>query len=735
MVRREVFPMEWKLGFSSQLRERPSDWVPARVPGAVQADYAAATGVGELFRADSVRKMEWAENRYWWFAADIPPAGPDAGETRRLFIAKGIDYQFQVRFGGKVVHEQEGMFSPVECDLTDLARDGGELLIVVFPAPKWPGASPKRPRAQATGSVKSAVGYGWDFHPRLVPLGIWDEAFLEVRPASSLRDAELRYQLSEDRCQAALTFEAAIDAPLPGMQVEWSLRDPRGSEVLVRSCPAAGPAISDTATLPGPELWWPNGQGPQSLYTLTATLIGGDGRPVDRLASRVGFRRVRLVMNPGAWEEPRQYPKSRSHPPATLEINGRRIFAKGSNWVPPDMLYGRLDRAVYARQLGLAKDAHFNLLRVWGGGIVNKEPFFELCDELGLMVWQEFPLACNNYPDDPRYLAVLEAESRAIVRRVRRHPCLALWCGGNELFNVWSGMTDQSKALRLLNRTCLDLDSDTPFLATSPLFGMAHGDYRFRDGEGREVFQIFASASASAYCEFGCPGPASPETLRSIIPPDELFPPRRGTAWDAHGAFAAWDPEPESWLCLPTIDRYFGPSGTLEELAARGQLLQAEGYKCLFEEARRQKPRAAMALNWCFNEPWPCAANNSLIGWPCCPKPAYETVKAACRPTLASARVPKFAWSAGEQFACQLFLLNDSPDPLPAGRIEAALHIAGRSVPLGAWEHAAAAANENLAGPVLSCTLPDLPGPTFALELRTASRPECDSSYTFCRSR
>ena len=254
-------------------------------------------------------------------------------------------------------------------------------------------------------------------------------------------------------------------------------------------------------------------------------------------------------MNPGAWDEPRTFPKSRSQPPATLEINGRRIFAKGSNWVPPDMLYGRLDRAVYARQLGLAKDAHFNLLRVWGGGIVNKEPFFELCDELGLMVWQEFPLACNNYPDEPRYLAVLEAESRAIVRRVRRHPCLALWCGGNELFNTWSRMTDQSKALRLLNRTCLDLDPETPFLATSPLFGMGHGDYRFRDGEGREVFQIFALASASAYCEFGCPGPASAETLKSIIPAGELFPPRRGTAWEAHNAFGAWSPEPESWLC------------------------------------------------------------------------------------------------------------------------------------------------------------------------------------------
>ena len=125
----------------------------------------------------------------------------------------------------------------------------------------------------------------------------------------------------------------------------------------------------------------------------------------------------------------------------------------------------------------LVRDAHMNILRIWGGGFVNKESFFELCDELGIMVWQEFPLACNEYPDEEHYLSVLKKEATSIVRRLRTHPCAILYCGGNELFNNWSLMTDQHHALRLLNAVCYEEDRCTPFIATSPLNGMGHGSY------------------------------------------------------------------------------------------------------------------------------------------------------------------------------------------------------------------------------------------------------------------
>ena len=173
-----------------------------------------------------------------------------------------------------------------------------------------------------------------------------------------------------------------------------------------------------------------------------------------------------------------------------------------------------------------------NLIRCWGGAVVPPEAFHDACDELGLMVWQDFPLGCNRYEGTPEYLAVLDQESRSIIRRLRTHPSLAVWCGGNELFNAWSGMTDQDLAIRLLNRNCYDLDPERPFLPTAPVAGMAHGHYVFRDRRGDEVFQIIARASATAYTEFGCPAPADAEVLRETLPEEELFPPRPGTSWE-----------------------------------------------------------------------------------------------------------------------------------------------------------------------------------------------------------
>ena len=296
------------------------------------------------------------------------------------------------------------------------------------------------------------------------------------------------------------------------------------------------------------------------------------------------------------------------------------------------------------------------------------------------MLWQEFPLACNRYEGTPAYLHVLDQESRAIITRLRRHAAVVLWCGGNELFNVWSGMTEQDLALRLLNRNCYDLDPTRPFLPTSPLMGMGHGHYVFRSREGKEVYQLFADAQCTAYSEFGCGGPSSAATLRSIIPAEDLFPPRAGTAWETHHAVNAW--EPNSHLLLDVLEDYFGPSESLEQLVEHGQLLQAEGLKCLFEEARRQKPRAAMALNWCLNEPWPAAANMSIINWPAEPKRAYYAVGASCRPVLASARLAKFRWQAGDLFTPELWLLNDSPAPVAAGTLHAILRLGDEEITL-----------------------------------------------------
>ncbi|HZL42619.1 MAG TPA: hypothetical protein VFD66_05010, partial [Verrucomicrobiae bacterium] len=296
------------------------------------------------------------------------------------------------------------------------------------------------------------------------------------------------------------------------------------------------------AVIDRPQLWWPNGQGTASLYRSTIELLDRKGNRIDTQSVRLGFRRIRLVPHESNWNDPdlAGFPVTRNKPPITFEVNGRRIFAKGSNWVSPDLFPGRIRDRTLRRLLDLARNSHFNLLRCWGGAPVPKDSFFELCDERGLMVWQEFPLACGRYEGTAGYLKVLDRESRSIIRRLRSHPSLALWCGGNELFNAWSRMTDQDLALRLLDRNCYDLDRERPFLMTSPLFGWAHGGYQFRLANGQEVFDYFAKSRCTGYTEFGVPSPAGVDLLRRIIPAAELFPPRPGTQWEARHAFDAW---------------------------------------------------------------------------------------------------------------------------------------------------------------------------------------------------
>lgn len=344
-------------------------------------------------------------------------------------------------------------------------------------------------------------------------------------------------------------------------------------------------------------------------------------------------------------------------------------------------------------------------------------------------MWQEFPLACNAYPDDDAYLDGLDRESRAIIRRVRQHPCLALWCGGNELFNSWSRMDDQSLALRLLNRNCLDLDPLTPFIPTAPLEGMGHGDYRFLDPDGRDIFQIFRSAACTAYSEFGCPGLAPVEYLKTFIPAEELWPPRPCTSWETHHAFGAWSSDNALWINTRASEHYFGESTSLEQHVARGEWLQSEGVKSVFEEARRQSPRCSMALNWCFNEPWPTAANNSIVNYPARPKPAYYAARAACRPTLASARIPKFQWERGECFSAEIWVLNDSPVAQPGGELIVALECDGLVIELLRWRIPDLPPQQTVVGPSVRIKLQNTQDGEFTLMLRVTGHEDWDSSY------
>lgn len=722
------YNLDWKVGYSSDPSLRPERWVAAAVPGAVQLDWARAEGWPHFWQDGDVERYGWMEAVYWTYEAEAPRLALGSGQ-RLFFVSGGIDYRFLVRVGDRILHAQEGMFSRVQLDVTDLLAAGEKIEVIIFPIPK---SGPDGGLSATSGSVKPAVGYGRDFHPRLIPSGIWRQTFLESRSEAHISDLYFDYVVEENDVMVKLDVSIELSGPTSGV-FEWSLMDPAGTVVDGEAVVLDQQVIVDGyCEIHDPSLWWPRGYGEQSLYSLVVSLHAEDGSLLDSRSRSIGFRKVRLVLNEGIRTEDQSMPKTRSAAPMSLEVNGQKVFVKGSSWVAPDVFPGVLGEDAYRPLLEKAAGCNLNLLRCWGGSAVGKPSFFEQCDRLGLMVWQEFPFSCADYVESPELLDTLGQEVDAIVKQIKGHPCVVIWSGGSEPFKPWSGMTDQSKSIRLLNKKCLELDPDTPFLPTSRIMGVGHGGYLFRDEHGKECFQVFQGASNSAYAEFSVPAPASVDKLRSLIPDDELFPPRAGGVWEHRHGFGAWQEDRDSWLCLPTIQHYFGRPESIEELVLWGQLLQAEGLKGMYEEARRQQPYCSMAISWCFNEPWPAAANNSIVSWPCEPKPALRAVRQSCRETLASARVRRFSWKSGDLFEAELWILHDGPRAVKGDRVEAYLRFDDEESFVLGWYFESLEKGENRVGPVLRFKVPVIESQTFKLALRVEGRPDWNSDYDFC---
>lgn len=605
------------------------------------------------------------------------------------------------------------MFEKIELDITDYVESKNLFKVVIMPPPKDKNCT-TIDRSQAAQSTKAAVSYGWDWHPRLIPTGLWQDTYFEIRGDKFINGVEPFYELNDELTEADLTFEVDCKE-----KVHIILYDPDGEIIYT--------GYDLSIHLDNIRLWWCNGQGNPDLYkyevkTEENTVLGS-----------IGFKKVELVMNDGGWDEPADFPKSRSVAPITLKLNNRKIFAKGSNFLPPEIFYANLDYARYDELLKLAKDANMNILRGWGGAVIGKKPFFDLCDKYGIMVWQEFPLACNNYYATKEYLTVLEQEATYIIKSLRSHACLVIWCGGNELFNRWSGMTEQSLALRLLNKLCYDLDRERPFIMTAPLMGMGHGFYMFYDKKtDKTILEIHSEAHYTAYSEFGISSISEYDRLKEIIPEEDFTNIVPGTAWETHHGFNSWDAgSKDTWLCFEEIERFFGKQKCLEDYIECSLILQGEGLKFVFEEARRQKPYCSMALNWCFNEAWKVVAGQSVVSYPAKPKKSYYCVKDALRNVLPSLKAAKFKYQGGDEFCGELWLLNDSNEEVET-TVDAYLEINGQQTHIMTWNTGKSKKNSNIKGHTIRFTVPnDFDGEFKVLLISVVG----DSTYRFISSK
>jgi beta-mannosidase len=327
-------------------------------------------------------------------------------------------------------------------------------------------------------------------------------------------------------------------------------------------------------------------------------------------------------------------------------VNGYPLFLRGVNWVPVDALAGRVDRARIAALLSQARAAGVNLLRVWGGGGRQRRAFYDLCDELGLLVWQEFPIACVFLDFVPRraaYRALLHQEAAGIVRSLRNHPSLFLWCGGNE----WSPSRNR-QAVATLAAAVEAEDGTRPFLPASPGPGDAH---HWQVWHGLAPLSAYRRERASMVSEFGLQSPPDAAGLRQFLHPDELWPP--GAGWQRHNA---------DLRKLARYTRWFedaDESDPMERFVHASQRAQAAGLQVMVEHMRRRKGTTGGLAVWQWNEPWPSICW-SIIDYFGRPKLALETLQRAMQPLLVSLDYPLRAYQPGDLLEGALWLVNDS---------------------------------------------------------------------------
>jgi beta-mannosidase len=293
-------------------------------------------------------------------------------------------------------------------------------------------------------------------------------------------------------------------------------------------------------------------------------------------------------------------------------------------------------------------------------------------------------------------------------------------------------MTDQHHALRLLDSICYKEDRFTPFIMTSPLNGMAHGHYlNYDEKSGREFITDLCDSYNTAYTEFGSPSGAEVNFIKKYISEKDYKDLNcNNEVWREHHAFSAW--VESSWLRIPEAEYYFGGFKDTEDLMNKTLFIQKMCYKSLFEEMRKQWPHCSMALNWCFNEPWPCFANNSLISYPNIPKPSYYAVKDALRPTLASLRVRKHLYKGGENFNAEVWILNDSLKSLESLETEVYYSLDdNKEIKLCSFTSAEIKPQQNINCGGISFIVPKGYSGKINISLKVKDHSEFNSCYTY----
>ncbi len=707
---------EWTLTYSETIDGSQSTPITASVPGCVQIDWGKAFDIPSYHEGNNVIRYYGLEDRFWHYFTTIKVA---RGREVPYLCLDGVEYEYDVLIDGKTVLSHEGMFTRVRIDLSEYKGKEVPVEIRIHPAPKVEGTEPVPGIGnESAESCKPAFSYGWDWCPRFITLGIVDEVYVEYRPHIHITDWDLSYRLDNNCSSADIAIDYSVSGPC---SLKAELFAPGGDSVCSEIFNTEGEA-SKHITLQNPELWWPHNHGSQPVYKLQLSVLK-DGKVTETLSRNISFRQVKMVANAGVRADGVDVSI-----PATLQINGRKIFAKGSNWVPSEMCRSMVDPERIRTLLTYLKECNMNILRLWGGSYIQPDWFYDMCDEIGIMIWQEFPLSCAAYSEDKPYLDILAQESEAIIKQLRTHACLVLWCGGNELFCSWSAgkwgsMSYQSKALRLLDSQTLAYDPDTPYWHTSPQHGIRHGGYRVIDGDGELVTQVYQS-DYLGYTEFGCGSISEYDYIKQIVSGEDLAKPMETDVWTTRHA--------HRWGDFAILEKVTGRDYSHDFIKGTEDSNEVQGncYRSVFELARQKWPHTSLAINWCYNEPWATLAGNGLVNYPDHRRPSYYKVKEALRPTLLSVAYRSLRWHPGDTITLDTFLLNDSGNIIAPGEARLEVYADGELIQHLDWAYPETMSWSNSKGSAsLEVIAPETLSGEITIKAVSNNHPEWNSEY------
>ncbi len=606
-----------------------SIWLEATVPGTVHTDLYKNVIIEDPFFRLNEKKYQWIDKVNWEYRKQFVPNQELFKKDHVILKFEGLDTYADVFFNGQSILHADNMFRTWTADIRHLLRKGetNEILIL-FHSPiqflqqaydeadyHLPAANDQATEKLSVYARKAPYHFGWDWGPRFVTSGIWKSVVIESWNSIILDRVHYR-QVSLNDQEAIIHFYGRVIA------------EKSGTADLEISCAGDGLDVMGTASLqlkkgennidlefkiPNPNRWWPNGLGDPTLYTLSAKI--SKGKQESQYTTHIGLREIELVREPDEFGESFYF-----------KVNGIPVFMKGANYIPQDNFVNHAVSSEYEHLIQSVKEANMNMLRVWGGGIYEMDYFYELCDENGILVWQDFMFACSMYPGDHEFLENVRQEAIDNIVRLRNHPSLALWCGNNEIQDAWHqwgwqlqyseeqkteiAQNYQNLFHELLPEVLKLWDPDRPYWPSSPASGSDFGQtsntqkgdlHYWGVWHGRRPFESYAEVIPRFSSEYGFQSFPALKTIQSFTWPSDLH--LDSPVMKSHQRHPIGNQ-----LIKNYMDRYYPVPKDFEEFVYVSQVMQGEGIRIGIEALRRSQPQCMGSLYWQLNDCWPVAS-------------------------------------------------------------------------------------------------------------------------------